>query len=75
MEEQVPLVVSHTFRVVSEEADMTGEGGERTHWEREWRKEKRRRGKGEMGGGRRKGEEDGGREEEIKEEREGGRMR
>ena len=27
MEEQVPLVVSHTFRVVSEEADMTGEGG------------------------------------------------
>ena len=37
MEEQVPLVVSHTFRVVSEEADMTGEGGEHTEMSGEGR--------------------------------------
>ena len=46
MEEQVPLVVSHTFRVVSEEADMTGEGGEHTERVEKGEWEKRKRGKG-----------------------------
>ena len=46
MEEQVPLVVSHTFRVVSEEADMTGEEGEHTERVEKGEREKRKRGKG-----------------------------
>ena len=43
MEEQVPLVVSHTFRVVSEEADITGEGEE--HIERVEEGERKEKGR------------------------------